>query len=88
MTTSANGIEARLEVYRVAFDLSGKIALVLGAASGIGKASAEALAALRSNVICADRDRDGVGRIVTGDQDNASAGRRRSVPLADIPPFT
>ena len=39
MTTSANGIEARLEVYRVAFDLSGKIALVLGAASGIGKGS-------------------------------------------------
>ena len=47
MTTSANEIEARLEVCRVAFDLSGKTALVLGAASGIGKASAEALAALR-----------------------------------------
>ena len=51
--------EQRLSNYRAAFDLSGKTALVLGAASGIGKASAEALAALGANVICADKDRDG-----------------------------
>ncbi|MFI4989093.1 MAG: 3-oxoacyl-ACP reductase, partial [Alphaproteobacteria bacterium] len=38
--------------YRRLFDLSGKTALVLGAASGIGKASAEALAALGARVIC------------------------------------
>lgn len=68
MTTSGNEIEARLEVCRVAFDLSGKTALVLGAASGIGKASAR--------------------RWRRSGSDNASAGRRRSVPLADIPPFT
>jgi NAD(P)-dependent dehydrogenase (short-subunit alcohol dehydrogenase family) len=60
MTTSHNDIEARLEAYRAAFDLTGKTALVLGAASGIGKASAEALAALGANVICADKDRAGV----------------------------
>lgn len=53
-------IAARLGRYRAAFDLSGKTALVLGAASGIGKASAEALAALGANVVCADKDRDGV----------------------------
>jgi NAD(P)-dependent dehydrogenase (short-subunit alcohol dehydrogenase family) len=40
--------------YRKLFDLTGKTALVLGAASGIGKSSAEALAALGASVICAD----------------------------------
>ena len=42
--------------YRRLFDLSGKVAVVLGAASGIGKSSAEALAGLGATVICADRD--------------------------------
>ena len=42
------------------FRLDGRTALVLGAASGIGKASAEALAALGASVICADRDKAGV----------------------------
>ena len=41
--------------YRKLFDLSGKTAVVLGAASGIGKSSAEALAALGARVMCADR---------------------------------
>lgn len=57
-----DGIEQRLKAYRAAFDLSGRTALVLGAASGIGKASAEALAALGADVICADNNRDGVER--------------------------
>src|SRR5271157_5327784 len=57
---AAAGIEARLDRYRRSFDLSGKTALVLGAASGIGKASAEALAALGATLICADIDREGV----------------------------
>jgi NAD(P)-dependent dehydrogenase (short-subunit alcohol dehydrogenase family) len=55
-------IASRLAHYRSLFDLSGKTALVLGAASGIGKASAEALAALGADVICADNNRDGVER--------------------------
>lgn len=42
--------------YRKLFDLSGRKALVLGAASGIGKASAEALGALGAAVHCADLD--------------------------------
>lgn len=41
--------------YRKLFDLTGKTAVVLGAASGIGKSSAEALASLGARVFCADR---------------------------------
>ena len=44
--------------YRRLFDLTGKTAVVLGAASGIGKSSAEALAELGARVVCADRDGD------------------------------
>ena len=53
-------IEKRLEAYRNRFRLDGKIALVLGAASGIGKAAAESLAALGATVICADKNKEGV----------------------------
>jgi len=53
-------IEDRLDAYRSLFRLDGKTALVLGAASGIGKASAEALAALGATVICADKNKEGV----------------------------
>ncbi len=42
--------------YRRLFDLTGRKALVLGAASGIGKAAAEALGALGAAVHCADLD--------------------------------
>jgi NAD(P)-dependent dehydrogenase (short-subunit alcohol dehydrogenase family) len=52
--------EERLAAYRNLFRLDGKTALVLGAASGIGKASAEALAALGATVICADKNKEGV----------------------------
>jgi NAD(P)-dependent dehydrogenase (short-subunit alcohol dehydrogenase family) len=53
-------IEDQLERYRSLFRLDGRTALVLGAASGIGKASAEALAALGATVICADKNKQGV----------------------------
>jgi NAD(P)-dependent dehydrogenase (short-subunit alcohol dehydrogenase family) len=68
-------IEERLEAYRNRFRLEGKIALILGAASGIGKAAAEALAALGATVICADKDRKGVETTAT---EIASTGRAES----------
>src|SRR5829696_3048444 len=40
--------------YRSMFDLSGKTALVVGAGSGIGEASAQGLAAFGARVVCAD----------------------------------
>jgi NAD(P)-dependent dehydrogenase (short-subunit alcohol dehydrogenase family) len=89
---SESTIEQRLQAVRAGFDLSGKTALVLGAASGIGKASAEALAALGADVICADRDRDGVertavdiGRAVKSQAHVIDAGNANDIAkLADI----
>lgn len=46
--------------YRSLFHLNGQVALVVGAASGIGKASAEALAAFGARVVLADRDERGL----------------------------
>ena len=73
--------------YRKLFDLTGKTAVVLGAASGIGKSSAEALANLGARVLCADRDRDrgrGDGRwhsrgrrLGRGDHDRRCGAQRR-----------
>jgi len=60
MAAQNPAIEQRLQSYRKLFQLDGKTALVLGAASGIGKASAEALAALGATVICADKNKAGV----------------------------
>src|SRR5918993_3301203 len=44
--------------YRSMFDLTGKTALVVGAGSGIGEASAQGLAAFGARVVCADVDKD------------------------------
>jgi NAD(P)-dependent dehydrogenase (short-subunit alcohol dehydrogenase family) len=60
MSGTKRPMDERLEAYRTMFRLEGKTALVLGAASGIGKASAEALAALGATIICADKNKDGV----------------------------
>src|SRR2546423_6490558 len=45
-----------MDEYRALFDLAGRTALVVGAASGIGEASAHALAAFGARVVCADLD--------------------------------
>ena len=58
--TATTVIAQRLEALQNLFRLDGKTALVLGAASGIGKASAEVLAALGATVICADKHKEGV----------------------------
>jgi NAD(P)-dependent dehydrogenase (short-subunit alcohol dehydrogenase family) len=59
--------------FRKLFDLSGKTAVVLGAASGIGKSSAEALAALGADVLCADRSIEGAQATAAGIRDQGGA---------------
>ena len=62
--------------YRKLFDLTGKTAVVLGAASGIGKSSAEALAGLGARVVCA-------GGVTGGRRPRfAPPGRARRRPIA------
>src|SRR3954469_17136618 len=59
-----------------AFDLTGRVACVTGAASGIGEASARLLAAAGAAVVCADVDTEGLERVVdriTGDGGTARA---------------
>jgi NAD(P)-dependent dehydrogenase (short-subunit alcohol dehydrogenase family) len=56
--------------YRRLFDLTGKSAVVLGAASGIGRSSAEALAALGARVLCADHAIDGAEATVAAIRSN------------------
>ena len=55
--------------FRKLFDLSGKTAVVLGAASGIGKSSAEAFAALGARVLCADHSMEGAQATADGIRD-------------------
>ena len=62
--------------YRKLFDLTGKTAVVLGAASGIGKSSAEALAGTGARVVCADRDRDRNEATAAGDERPAAGPSR------------
>jgi len=66
--------------YRKLFDLGGRKALVLGAASGIGKASAEALAQLGAEVYCADLDAAGAEATAAG---ICAAGGRAEAGRAD-----
>jgi len=69
--------------YRKLFDLTGKTAVVLGAASGIGKSSAEALAGLGAQVLCADRSRDGAEATAKGIREAGGAADGVETDAAD-----
>ena len=68
-----------LEQYRQLFDLTGKTAVVIGAASGIGEASARALAAHGANVVCADLNSEMAGAVADGIV--AEGGKASSCPV-------
>jgi rhamnulose-1-phosphate aldolase/alcohol dehydrogenase len=61
-------------------ELSGRIALITGAASGIGRATARALAARGAHVVVADLNADGA-QLVAGEL-VAAHGLRRSIAVA------
>ncbi len=61
-----------MQDYRQLFQLNGKIAVVLGAASGIGQASAHALGQFGAHVICTDRD--GAGARATAEEISSGGG--------------
>jgi NAD(P)-dependent dehydrogenase (short-subunit alcohol dehydrogenase family) len=65
--------------YKRLFDLSGQVALVVGAASGIGRASAEALAAFGARVALADRDQEGLEETLKAVQ--AQGGEALAFPV-------
>jgi NAD(P)-dependent dehydrogenase (short-subunit alcohol dehydrogenase family) len=69
--------------YRKLFDLTGKTAVVLGAASGIGKSSAEALAALGAHVMCADRIKEGAEATAAGIRKQGGAAESASCDAAN-----
>jgi NAD(P)-dependent dehydrogenase (short-subunit alcohol dehydrogenase family) len=75
--------EIPLTDYRKLFDLTGKTAVVLGAASGIGKASAEALAGLGASVVCADRAKEGAEATAAGIRGQGGSAEGAACDAAD-----
>src|SRR5437660_1213332 len=61
---------------RDSFDLDGRVALITGAGSGIGAASARMLAAVGATVVCADVNADSAAR--TADAIDADGGKATS----------
>ncbi|MFM9371980.1 3-hydroxybutyrate dehydrogenase [Streptomyces sp. Da 82-17] len=68
----------------VAVDLSGRTALVSGAASGIGRACALRLAAAGARVRAVDRDVDGLGTLAHEDVDGGGSIEPRPLDLTDL----
>jgi len=69
--------------YRRLLDLTGQVALVVGAASGIGRASAEALAAFGAKVALADRDAAGLSEVAEGLRRNGLEADALPVDIAE-----
>lgn len=69
--------------YASLFDLSGRTALVVGAGSGIGQASALALAAFGAHVVCADIAVDAARSTATAIADADGSATAATVDLRD-----
>lgn len=69
--------------YRQLFDLEGKHALVIGAGSGIGRASAEGLADFGANVVCADLDGAAAEAAASAIRDAGGQARGAALDVTD-----
>ena len=69
--------------YKNIFSLSGKTALVGGAASGIGRASSLGLADFGAHVIVADQNLEGLSRVVQEIEASGGTAEAREVNLND-----
>jgi len=67
------------------FDLTGKIALITGAASGIGEAIARAFAEAHAHVYIADRDKDNGVRVAKEIQSSGAKADFVHIDVADEP---
>lgn len=65
-----------------AFDLSGRSAVVTGAASGIGRSSAEVLASAGASVLCADIDPGGAEATAASIIDEGGSARAAEVDVS------
>ncbi|NPA91511.1 MAG: SDR family oxidoreductase [Chloroflexi bacterium] len=70
--------------YRSLFDLSGRTALVVGAGSGIGRASAEGLAAFGARVFCADVKLDAAEETAQGIREAGYEADAYFVDIRDV----
>ena len=64
-------------------ELQDQLAVVTGAASGIGRATAHALAALGAHVVVADIDRDGGEKTVAALREHGARGEFLPIDMTD-----
>ena len=69
--------------YRTMFDMTDKTALVVGAGSGIGEASAHGLAAFGARVVCADMDADAAQNTATEIGSEGGAAEALQLDMTD-----
>jgi NAD(P)-dependent dehydrogenase (short-subunit alcohol dehydrogenase family) len=72
-----------MQEYRALFDLTGSKAVVIGAASGIGEASALGLAAFGATVLCADLDLEGASRTAQAICEEGGNGEAMPLDIRD-----
>jgi 3-oxoacyl-[acyl-carrier protein] reductase len=70
------------ESVRQAFDLSGRVALVTGAGSGIGRTTAEVLAASGATVMCADINGDAAAETAQAIRGDGGAAESAAVDVS------
>ena len=74
--------------FKTLFDLSGKTALVVGAASGIGRASALGLADFGAHVVVADLNLDGAAAVVSEIEAKGGRATAASANIGDASSVT